>query len=383
MGNPLPSDWASNGILITMLTALVFLFIITTAVVVHELAHFLNARSVGLPVRAFSVGMGPVLFRRTWRGTEWRLSLFPVGGYVDIPGMAARPDEHGELAHPTDGFATKRLPAKLWVLIGGVIANFLLGVILLTWAVMLQPNYRQLTANIVPNESGATIAGVIEGSTAERLGLVEGDLIVAINGIGNPTRDQVTRVIREADGLTLVIQRGDEQLQFSTAWPPADLGGAADGKRPLLGVQLAPVEVENLQVGLTQAFTESLTFGVRILPEMVRGFVRGFGAALTGQQQQDVAGPVGMVSMVNQATQVGLAPVLLLAAIINFSLAVFNLLPIPGLDGGRMLLAIIVALRGRPFRPGQEEAIHFIGIMAVLALIVLITLNELGSIIRG
>ena len=96
-----------------------------------------------------------------------------------------------------------------------------------------------------------------------------------------------------------------------------------------------------------------------------------------------MAGPVGIVSLVNQSIQIGLAPVLMLAAVINLSLAVFNLLPIPGLDGGRMLLAIVAAVRGRPFRPGQEETIHFFGVMAVLAMIVLITFNELSGIFRG
>ncbi|HLV12729.1 MAG TPA: site-2 protease family protein, partial [Trueperaceae bacterium] len=113
------------------------------------------------------------------------------------------------------------------------------------------------------------------------------------------------------------------------------------------------------------------------------GFVSGFAAAVTGAENTDVAGPVGMVGMVSQATRVGLAPVVLLAAVINFSLGVFNLLPVPGLDGGRMLLATVVALRGRPFRPGQEEALHFIGVMAVLALIVLITFRELGALLAG
>jgi regulator of sigma E protease len=116
---------------------------------------------------------------------------------------------------------------------------------------------------------------------------------------------------------------------------------------------------------------------------MVAGFVRGFGSAIAGRPNEDVAGPVGMVTMVGQAAQVGVAPVLLLAALINFSLAVFNLLPIPGLDGGRMLLATIVAIRGRPFKPGQEEAFHFVGIAAVLALIVLITVQELGGLLGG
>ena len=107
-----------------MLTALIFLAILMTAVLIHELAHYLNAKSVGLPVESFSVGMGPVIWRRMWRGTEWRLSLLPIGGYVNIPGMAPKQDETGNLQHADEGFATKPLWAKLWVLVGGVLANF-------------------------------------------------------------------------------------------------------------------------------------------------------------------------------------------------------------------------------------------------------------------
>src|SRR5690625_5913006 len=85
-----------------MLTALVFLLIITVSVSIHEFAHYLNARSVGVEVRAFSVGMGPVLWKRKWRGTEWRLSLLPLGGYVDLPGMAPKVDDEGNLHHPDE-----------------------------------------------------------------------------------------------------------------------------------------------------------------------------------------------------------------------------------------------------------------------------------------
>jgi regulator of sigma E protease len=96
-----------------------------------------------------------------------------------------------------------------------------------------------------------------------------------------------------------------------------------------------------------------------------------------------VAGIVGIVGAVNQARQIGIIPVIALAAFINFSLALFNLLPIPGLDGGRILLSSIVALRGKPFRPGQEEFINFLGFMSVLALMLLITFNEVTNLFRN
>jgi len=358
-----------------MLTALTFILILTSAVIVHELAHYLNARSVGVKVRAFSVGIGPILLRRQWRGTEWRLSLIPLGGYVDLPGLAPTVGEDGNLRHPDEGLAKVGLAAKLWFLVGGVIANYLLGSLLLALAVTQQPGYRELTTGTQPQVLGSEIGLVVTGSAAEQLGLRPGDRFLIVNGISDPSPDQVVGEVRSANRLDMVLERGGERIELGTPWP-LDPGATT----PLLGIQIAPL-LDPVPFG--QALRESALFGVRVIPDMVRGFVGGFGAAITGRENRDVAGPVGMVTMVGQAAQVGLAPVLLLAAVINFSLAVFNLLPIPGLDGGRMLLAVVVALRRRPFRPGQEEQLHFFGVMAVLALIVLITFRELSALFTG
>ncbi len=362
-----------------MLTTLVFLAILTTAVFVHELAHYLNARSVGLPVRAFSIGMGPVIYRKYWRGTEWRVSLLPIGGYVDIPGMASTEDQAGQLQHPTEGFATKTLGQKLWVLVGGVIANYLLAILLLATVITLEPGYRSLTAGIDPVVEGAEIAAVMEGMPAESLGLQAGDVIIAINETENPNPQQVTQVIASASGrLELRLQRGDEALTIATDWPPAT------DERPLLGIQIAPLVVEPPpSINYALALAEATTFSLRIVPEAVQSFAKGFASVMTGRRAEEIAGPVGIVTAIGQAARVGIVPVLALAALINLSLAIFNLLPIPGLDGGRMLLATIVAVRGKPFRPGQEEFIHFLGIMTVLVFMVLITFNELSGLFRS
>ena len=358
-----------------MLTALIFLVILTVSVSVHELAHYFHARSVGVPVRAFSVGMGPIIWRRRWSGTEWRLSLFPVGGYVDLPGMAPKVDEDGALQHPDEGMATKTLPEKLWVLVGGVVANFFLGVLLIALAITMEPSYRALTSGAT-GEQGTFIVGVVEDSAARALGLQPGDRVVFLNGVENPSIEQVIATVQSAGELQIGVLRDGERLDFERPWPPEE-----SSETPRLGVTLRPFQMD--PIAFPAAVGESFMFSIRAVPQAVVAFVRGFGSVLTGNPSEEVAGPVGMVSAVNQAAQVGVAPVLMLAALINLSLAVFNLLPIPGLDGGRMLLATLVAIRRRPFRPGQEETIHFIGIMAVLALILLITFNELGGIIRG
>jgi regulator of sigma E protease len=363
-----------------MLTGIVFLLILTTAVLVHELAHYWNAKSVGLPVKAFSIGMGPVIWRKQWRETEWRIAALPIGGYVDIPGMAPRQDEMGNLHHPSEGFATKNLWQKLWVLVGGVLANYILAILLLSLVITLEPGYRELTSGIPTEVSGAKVADVIFGKTAEDVGVQKDDIILSINGVENPEPSQVTEAIKTTNGsLDFVLERKGEKVELSVPWPPKGVS-----ERPLFGVKLTALNVTlPPKINYFQALGEVLRFSIRIIPESLKGFVGGIGSAFKGEQNNNVAGPIGIVGAVNQATKVGIIPVIALAALINFSLAIFNLLPIPGLDGGRMLLSTIIAIRGKPFKPGQEEFIHFLGFMSVLGLMLLITFNEMAGLFRN
>ncbi len=364
-----------------MLTAVTFLAILTVSVLIHELAHYLNARSVGVSVRAFSVGMGPILLRRPWRGTEWRLSLLPIGGYVDLPGLAAEPGEDGTLRYPEGGFSTKTLPQKLWVLVGGVLANFVLAVLLVAIVITADPTYRAATAGIqMPTIT--EIGAVTDESAAARLGLEPGDRILELNGIQTPSPDELVQAVRGGGTLQFTLDRGGETVVLETLWSPAP---NPDGSRPLFGIAHGAVPLEPPPaISFPSAVAEATTFLVRFVPESVGGFFRGFGAAVTGAQSDDVAGPVQIVNFVGQAARIGIIPVLWIAGLLNFSLAIFNLLPIPGLDGGRMLLAVITAARGRPFKPGQEEFIHFLGFMTVLAFIFLITFREVGDLVtRG
>ena len=151
-----------------------------------------------------------------------------------------------------------------------------------------------------------------------------------------------------------------------------------------MGIQIEALEVEDLpSVNFIQGLGEATAFTASIVPQSLRGFVDAFSSAFSGRQSEDVAGPVRMVGLTREAAQAGFWQVILLAALINFSLAIFNLLPIPGLDGGRMLLASIVALRGKPFEPGREEFIHFLGFMAILAFILLVTVSEVSGLFRA
>ena len=195
-----------------MLTAVVFLLILTVSVVVHELAHYFNARSVGVPVRAFSVGLGPVLLKKQWRGTEWRLSLLPLGGYVDLVGLAPEDAGDGTMRYPDNGFASKTFLQKTWVLIGGVIANFILAVLLIASVITASPNSttRGLITGETPETSGAVFNRIEPGSAAERFGLEVGDIVLRLNTLQNPSVTEVREAIQDASRLELLVGRGGE-----------------------------------------------------------------------------------------------------------------------------------------------------------------------------
>ncbi len=362
-----------------MLTAVVFLLILTISVVVHELAHYFNARSVGVPVRAFSVGMGPVLLRKTWRGTEWRLSLLPLGGYVDLQGLTPEEAEDGTMRYPSEGFMQKNFWQKTWVLVGGVIANFILAVLLISSVITAAPNLPIRAAVTGETLSTRTVfSQIMPDSPAERFGLRVGDEVLQLNGVENPSAAEVQETIRSASELNLLVQRGAEQVRVTRPWPPAELGGA-----PQLGVGITSRITEDLPpIGFGTALVQTTGFFVRVVPESVGGFVRAFGQTFVGQRSAEVVGPVGMVGLAGQAAQGGWLSILTFAGLINFSLALFNLLPIPGLDGGRILLSAVVALRGRPFKPGQEEFVNFLGIALLMLFVVLVSFGEVGDLLR-
>lgn len=342
-----------------MNTAVVLILILGVSIFIHELGHYLAARIQGVNVPAFSIGFGPPLLRMRWAGTEWRLSLIPLGGYAEIEGMAPDFSPDGQPIPPRKGFAGLSLFGKFLILVGGVFMNLLLAWFLMAWV---------YTAQGIPHpvENRAQVVSVVEGSLAEAIGLQPGDIIVAIDGKPLSHFTDLNRVKSSIGKHTLTVIRNGDQIELELVW---------DGTHDKLGVRYGP-EVVYDKPGFGRALITAIETSLRFLPEMLRSFTRGLAGLLVGSPSKELVGPVGIVNLAGQAAKAGILAVVQLAALINLSLAIFNLLPIPGLDGGRLLLVVINAVSGGRIKPEHEAMINFIGFLFLILLMVLVTLQD-------
>ena len=349
---------------------LVWLIIINVAVFVHELAHYWAARAQGVNVKAFSIGMGPILWRRDWKNTEWRVSLLPIGGYVDIDGLApSQYDDQGRPIPPTHGFASLGYWGKFAVLFAGPLSNVILAVLIVGFAFLGQG--KAILGERIQ-------LGVQPSSQATKVGFLSNDFLLKINGVAVKETEAVRAHLQTNGSRVFTVERQGKILEFKFDWSPVVFPGQT---RPKFGVSIGrEVRYESISVG--EAFGQSATTLIGGIPQFIQAIVGGIFRTVTLQRDENLQGPVGAVSATAEVARQGFFPVLFLAGVINLSLGLFNLLPIPGLDGGRILLSSIVALRRKPFAPGQEEKINFAGFIFVMVFILLVTVQDISKLVR-
>lgn len=350
------------------------ILIIGIATFLHELAHYALARKQGVAVKSFSIGMGPVLTRRAWRGTEWRLSLLPIGGYVEIDGMAPTEDADGTYRQPTRGFAGLPAWGKVAVLLAGPLMNLLVAIVLMTVT---------FTSQGVPAPDRARIEAVLPNSRALELGLKAGDVITAINGRDIPDTQTVDgRLVAGWEGVrtalgqdgrkTLTVERAGAVREVAFNWT-----ARVNGVVQRLGIQYGPdVQAATLPV----AFATSIQTTVDAVPQILRAFGNLFARFVTLDLSRDenVSGPIGTAEIVSRAAALSPWALVQVAILLNLSLAFFNLIPIPGLDGGRILLVLIGAVRRRPLTLAQEQAINVAGFAFVMLLMVFVVVRDVS-----
>jgi regulator of sigma E protease len=396
-----------------MMTIILFILVLSLLVVVHEFGHFIAARKSDMTVYEFGIGFPPRAFgvykdprtgkwvfvsggrrakggRRTStlsntaggdaREQEFPTTLYsfnwlPLGGFVKIKG------ENGEDAHSPDSFGFQKTWKKITVLIAGVAMNFFLAALLLGIGFMIGlPT--DVTQGVPAGARLAQPAAVVvqyveDGSPAERGGIQFGDKILTIDQTevaGTQALIEYINQNREGE-LTLTLERVGEVVTVNATPEPV-----VDGEQPRLGIVLADAAIVTypwyaaLPRGVAAAGIAAVNITLSFFL-LIKGLIFGQGLAF------EVAGPVGIASIIGQSAKLGIHYLINVTAMISLSLAVINILPIPALDGGRLLFVIIERLTGKPVPMKYEQLAHTIGFVALLVLIVVVTYRDIVGLL--
>lgn len=333
---------------------LLALLLLGVLIIAHEAGHFWAARACGIEVQEFAMGMGPVLAKwKSGRGTQFSIRLLPIGGFCQFYG-------EDEAADDPRAFNNQPVYKRMLTVASGPLMNFavaLLVVVLYVSALGVQTVVPRVEA-VEPNAAAA--------------GLQTGDTLLAVNGRDVTDTSVVLEEISGSAGqpVTLRVRRGGEERD----------------------VVIAPFfdeEIARYRVGFTFAqervrvpLSSSIPFSVRYNIESVNLIVQTLkNLVFKGEGMNEVTGPVGTVYVIQEVTQQGGVDVYLeLLALISVNLGVMNLLPIPGLDGSRLLFLLVEGVRRKPVRRELEGAIHGAGFILLMALMVVLTYKDIMQI---
>jgi len=343
------------------LTIVIALIIIAILILVHELGHFIAARRIGIPVHEFSLGFGYKLFSIKKAETEYSLRLIPLGGFVRMAG-----EEPGDTDNP-DGFNTRTPLEKMRVAFAGPFMNFVLAVLIFI--------YTFAVIGVAKPVNEAVIGEVIKDKPAYEAGLKTNDKILAVNNQEVTSWNQFVSIIQKSQAgkpMQLKIDRDGRTLILSLTPVRNETTG-----KPILGVySQVSFERQGIISAIKLGFSQTYQMSVLLLS--------GLGMLFTGAASTaDLAGPVGITNMVGEAARGGMVYLLSFTAFLSINLGILNLLPIPALDGSRIVFAMVEAIRRKPMDPEKEGFIHWIGFLFLMLLIVFATYNDIVKLIKG
>ena len=352
-----------------MIYILAFIVLIGVIVFVHELGHYLAARSVGVTVEKFSIGMPPTIynFKPKNSKTVFAIGALPLGGYVKMKGLLDESMD-SSFSGEDDELESKSPLQKIWVMSAGVIMNILLA--FLVFVIIGKMNGEPVILN-----DDTTIDYVVPNSPAFEGGLNEGDMVISINATNVKTWDEFTTIIKQSPNTTLsmiIIRDGSEIQKSITPFSAPDIAsGRVDQVIGKLGVDKKR-EIKDL------SFIESFQYGFDQTIWSMILMTTSLKMIFTGNVSRDDVGSVIMIGqMAGEAAQAGLTPFLMLMALISVNLAFINILPIPALDGGQIMVILIEMLLGKPLSIKTRMRIQSVGMYFLLALMAFLIINDI------
>ncbi|KPK39939.1 MAG: hypothetical protein AMJ78_07725 [Omnitrophica WOR_2 bacterium SM23_29] len=332
-------------------------------ILVHEYGHYLVARRVGVKIEVFSFGFGPTLFSFKRNDIEYRISAIPFGGYVKMAGDDPTQERKGE---PWE-FLSQSVGNRLKIIFAGPLLNYILGFIL--FSLVFYMGYPTLSTRI---------GGLLDGYPAKESGVQTGDKIIAIDGKLVRHWEEITEIIhKKAErSLTLTLDRNGSRVIVilkPKVKSTKDLLGRAI-KVGLIGI--APSEkIEYVRYGMLKSFGLGFERLMKITVLTYQGLWRILTGALSFKES--AAGPIGIFNIMVSAARIGIIPLLHLTAYLSALLTIFNILPIPVLDGGHMMFLFLEKLRGKPVSRKTQEIATQVGMAFLIALMLFVSYNDI------
>ena len=336
----------------TFLIAVVMLGLI---IFVHELGHFLTAKLFKMPVSEFSIGMGPQVFSVDTKNTAYSFRAIPIGGYVNIEGM-----EIG--SEVENGFSSKPAYQRFIVLFAGVFMNFLMAFILLFAVAKINGR--------IEYDTNAIIGGLVKGGANEQILKVD-DKILELDGKKiNVWTDisKITKASQNKEEISALIERNGKEENITLK-----LTKDEENNRVVLGISPKYKKID-------LSTTESLDFAKNSFNSILTDTVKGFFTLFSGKVSlKEVSGPVGIFKVVGEVSKFGWVSIISLCVVLSINIGVLNLLPIPALDGGRIIF-VFLELFGIKINKKWEEKLYKSGMILLLFFILMISVNDVWKL---
>ncbi|MFQ5814749.1 MAG: RIP metalloprotease RseP [Anaerolineae bacterium] len=346
------------------MTIIVFLLVLSLLVFVHELGHFTVAKLTGIRVEEFGLGYPPRLLTIAKRGdTEYTINAIPFGGFVRMLGEE-------DPSHP-DSFAAKSKLVRAGSLLAGPLMNVVLAFFLFVGVGLVGFDIPVGSVNVV---------GVAPGSPAAEAGLQEGDIMLNIDGLTVQNTYELIRYTKERLGeeVALSIKRGERTLLVHLTprqEPPVDEGP--------MGVIIQTADIVGTDK-LRYSLWEAIPMAGRMIGDVIMAIFSGVASMIQGAIAPDIRGPVGIAAVTGEIAKSGLVALMQFTAFLSIQLAIFNLIPFPALDGGRLAFIALEALRGgKRVAPEKEGLIHLVGLVILIGLMLIVSYQDVVRLLSG
>ncbi|MGN0929491.1 MAG: RIP metalloprotease RseP [Alphaproteobacteria bacterium] len=346
-----------------------FIILLPIIVFVHELGHFLFARINGVKVEAFAIGFGPKLFG--WRdsyGTDWKICAIPLGGYVKMVGQSDTPESAEKKAEDrkkmsakekSQSFEFKKRYQKASIVVAGPLFNFIFGMLV----------FFGLFFFVGVPDSSIVVHSVIEKSAAQKAGIKENDKILSMNTTKIEKAKDISNIMKKADGSTIEIKvlRDGDVVDLK-------INPTKENNTYKLGIMYSAIHNNFKKVGFVDAMKASYDDTASIVSETLKGL----GQMIIGNRSsKELGGMISIAQISGEALKNGLYSFLYLMSIISISLGLFNLFPIPVLDGGYLFIYIIEGIIRHDLSEKVKEKLFFIGFVFIIFLLLLSNTNDI------